>query len=202
MRLKHYLLIGLIAWLGAHLPFDLRWPIDRNPFAPLVAHAQQGGYGGWQNIHMAHVTADWTDGSGVTTLQNIPALQLSLPANQTGNFWIDCTLAFSQATNVADNFGVQFGVAPTNSLWSGLANTNGTTAYASGTPATISGTSATNVIAFTPSVTTVLVARMWGFVEEALNGQDNIINFSVAQSTAADVIVVKRDSACMAHSVN
>ncbi len=200
MKLKHYLLIGLVAWLGAHLPIDLRWPIDRNFFGPLTTHAQQGGFVSYSNIKMAHVTSDFTD-ANASGLQAIPAMQLALPANQASSWWLDCTLAFSQATAAADNFGVGFSVAPTASLLSGIAATNAT-AYASGTPANITNTTATAVITFTPAVATVLMARIWGFIENPTSGQDNIVTIYVAQGTAANVVVTKKDSACMAHSMN
>jgi hypothetical protein len=163
-------------------------------------HGQLPGYREWDNLHMVYVRADWTDGSGGTTLQAIPDLTFSLPGGQTGPFKIDCDLYYSQATNVADNFGVKFSSNPTNAEFGGIAATNAT-AFAAGTPANITNTTATNVITMTPAVTTVLYAHIGGLVENA-GTTDNVVNIMVAQSTAADVIVVKRGSACTYHSMN
>ena len=166
----------------------------------LTARAQQAGYREWDNWHMAYAHSDWTDASSASA-QNIPGLVMVLPAAQAGPWSIECNLWYSQATNVADNFGVQFSVSPTNAQVGGWAFTNAT-AIAAGTPATITNANATNVVAFTPAVATVLNARISGFVENAAAGADNTVVINVTQSTAADVIVIKRGSSCSWHSMN
>src|ERR1700687_4502414 len=78
-------------------------------------HAQSTGTVAWSNIHTVKVTADFTDGNGVTTAQNIPNLILTFPAGPAATYQVDCDLYYSQATNVADTFAVQFNTnAPTN----------------------------------------------------------------------------------------
>ena len=166
----------------------------------LPSQAQAVGYREWDNWHMAYVRADWTDASSASP-QNIFGLSFILPAGQLGPFKIDCDLYYSQATNVADTFGIQFSVAPTNAEIGGIAATNAT-AFAAGTPANITGTGATAVVTFTPAVTSVLYAHIGGLVENASAGTDNTVNIQVTQGTAADVIVIKRGSMCSYHSMN
>ena len=162
---------------------------------PALASAQGTGTVSAIYAHQYKLTADFTDGSGVTTAQNIPALAFYLPANLAQTYHIDCDLAFSQATVVADTFAMQFSTAPTASNFGGIAATNAT-AFAAGTPAAISGTSSATVVAFTPAVTTVLYAHIGGYVELPSAAADTLVNIQVAQSTAANVIVIKRDSGC------
>lgn len=156
---------------------------------------QASGAVNWSNIHTFRLAADFTDGGAVTTLQNIPGLTLTLPAGAAATYQIDCDLFYSQATVVADTFGIQFSIAPTNAQIGGIAATNAT-AFAAGTPATITSTTATAVVSFTPAVTTVLYAHIGGSVDIANNGADTIVNMSVSQATAANVVVIKRNSVC------
>lgn len=163
--------------------------------------AQQiSGGGATQFFHASRLASDFTDGSAVTTLQNTP-LVVTFPGSAIAQVYqVDCDLYYSQATNVADNIGVQFSAAPTNAILGGIAATNAT-AYASGTPPTITTTTATNVISMTPAVTTVLYAHLGGLVEMPSGGLDTTMTVQVAQATAADVIVVKRGSVCRAWQV-
>lgn len=157
--------------------------------------AQAAGAVNWSNIHTFRLAADFTDGGAVTTAQNIPGLTLTLSAGQAGTYQIDCDLFYSQATVVADTFALQFSIAPTNGQFGGIAATNAT-AYASGTPATITSTASATVVAFTPAVTTVLYAHLGGSVDIPNNGTDTLVNVQVSQATAANVVVIKRNSAC------
>jgi len=199
MRIRHYILIVALVLASRLVPLPSGPPKDIRLFPTLSA--QSVGYTGWNNVHSAYTRADFTDGNGVTTLQNIPGLLFYLPANQAVTYRIDCDLEYSQATNVADSFGVTFGISPTNTeLW-GFMATNAT-AFASLTPVNITSTAATTVVTGTPAVTTVLGARITGYIENAGNATDNSVQIGVAQATAADVIVVKRDSGCTWHSMN
>lgn len=168
--------------------------------SPTRLPSQATGYLNWSNGHMAYLNADFTD-ANASGLQNIPRLTFALPALQTGPFKIDCDLFYSQATVVADTFGIQFSNSPTNAQIGGIAATNAT-AFAAGTPATITNVTATTVVSFTPAVTTVLYAHIGGLVEQASNATDTTVNVSVSQGTAANVIVIKRGSACQYHSNN
>ncbi len=160
-----------------------------------VASAQIEGQNGANGVFLQQkVAADFTDGSAVTTAQNIPALQFNIPSVPATTFQISCELNYSQATNVADTFAVQFSVAPTAEAIGGFAATNAT-AYASGTPNPTADTASHTVIAMTPAVTTVLYAHIGGSFELAAN-TPTTLNIQVSQSTAADVIVIKRDSIC------
>lgn len=160
------------------------------------AAQQQSGGTNWAFVHTARVAADFTDGAAVTTLQTITGLQLTYPAGPLAQaYLVDCDLYFSQATAVADNFGVQFVTAPSSAQFGGFAFTN-VTALASIAAPTITNTTATNVITFTPAVATVLYAHIGGTVEIAAGGLDTVMNIQVAQATAANVIVVKRGSTC------
>src|SRR5438094_502497 len=81
--------------------------------AVIPAHVQEEGALSKVNQHGAKLTADFTD-ANASGAQNIPALQFFLPAGPAQAWYIRCTVQASQATQVADNFGIQFGTAPTN----------------------------------------------------------------------------------------
>lgn len=160
------------------------------------ARAQADGMLMQVNQHGAKLTADFTDANAAGA-QNIPALQFFLPAGPAQSWYIRCTVQASQATQVADNFGIQFGTAPTNGAFSGWMQT-GATAGAGGTPASgISGTSNTNIVTFTPSGSGVFGGYFDGIVELPATTVGTQVNITVTQGTAADVIVVKRDSGCI-----
>lgn len=162
--------------------------------------AQQTGYLNWVNQHDAYVRADFTDANAAGA-QNITGLLFYLPANQAGVYRIDCDLNYSQATVVADNFGIQFGVAPTNAIFTGWMFTNAT-ALAAGTPVTVTNNSNNNILTGTPAVTTVLGAHIGGYAEIPSGAADTSVQITVTQSTGANVIVVKRDSGCSWHLVS
>lgn len=162
--------------------------------------AQQPGFVNWSNQHIAYQHADFTD-ANAAGLQNIPGLAFYLPAGIATTYAIDCDIYYSQATVVADGFGIQFSVAPTNAQGGGMAFTN-VTAVASITPPTITTNAATTIVTMTPAVTTVLLAHIWFTAEIPAGATDTLVNLSVSQSTAANVIVIKRGSKCQFHSMN
>lgn len=160
-----------------------------------TASAQGVGVTAPGYAHQYKLTADFTDGSGVTTAQNIPALAFPLPAGVAQTYYIECRLAYSQATVVADTFAIQFSNAPTAEMIGGVAATNAT-AFAAGTPNTTVDTATHTVVAMTPAVTTVLYAVLGGWVEMPSTTTDTTVNIQVSQATAANVVVIKRDSGC------
>lgn len=163
-------------------------------FISLPAWAQTTGQVFATYQHQYKLTADFTDANAAGA-QNIPALAFYLPAGVAATYHIDCTIAYSQGTAASDTFAIQFGTAPTAVMIGGVAFTNAT-ASAAGTPSTTANTSSNTVVAFTPAVTTVLWARLDGYVEVASNAVDTLVNVQVSQGTAANVIVIKRDSGC------
>lgn len=179
------------------------------PWLERVLFAQTpSGFGNGYFFRSARLAADCTDGTGGTTLQN-PCLnvttnagpQLALPANPSAQaYYLDCDVWYSQATNVADTYGVTIVPAPTSAQMGGWAMTNATT-IAAGTPGTITSTTATSVVTFTPAVTTVLDAHLAGLIEVPAAGQDTIVSLLVSQATAANVVVTKRGSICRAWAV-
>lgn len=147
---------------------------------------------GW--VHQYKLGADFTD-ANASGAQNIPALTFYLPAGIAQTYHIDCDINFSQATAAADSFNVQFSTAPTAVAIGGIAATNAT-AFAAGTPNATVDTATHVVVAFTPAVATVLYAHIGGYVEVASGAADVLVNIQVVQGTAANVIVIKRDSGC------
>jgi len=193
-------LLRLPSPLPGHVPPPLRLG------ETLFAQAGQG-VNGSAFFRSARFPADCTDGNAVTTLQSPcgttagPGPQLTFPSSPAAQtYYVDCDLGYSQATNVADAYGVQFNVAPTSTELGGVMATNATT-FASGTPAIITTTTATNVIAGTPAVTTVLYAHIGGTVEIPSSGQDTVLSLLVSQATAANVVVTKRGSICRTWAV-
>jgi hypothetical protein len=145
------------------------------------------------------VASDFTTAAN-TNLQTITGLSWTLPASTALNVPFQCHLAYSQATaNVADSFGIQATVAPTNIFASGEMWTNTTATFVTpGVLPTLSSTTATAVVTATPAaaVTTVLNADLNGFIENP-STTANTINIMVKTATAADVVTVKRGSFCV-----
>lgn len=194
MKLRHAILIVGLTLLTRLVPLPTIAPTSA-PFEPLL-HAQQTGYQNWAFIHTVKVPADYTDLTAATALQSIPALVMTFPSSTAATYQVDCDLFYSQATVVADGFGMGFlGNSPTNSEFGGFAFTNAT-AVAAGTPANITNLTATAVVTMTPAVTTVLYAHMGGTAEIASNATDTTLTAQVSQSTAANAIVIKRGSVC------
>jgi hypothetical protein len=108
-----------------------------------------------------------------------------------------CQLVYSQATNVAsDQFGVGYsGGSVTNfSAWGSVAtNTGAATPFTTGAAIAIVANTPTAVVTFQPGNTGVDIAQVYGTLETAATGT---LQLYVTNGTAADVIVVKRDSYC------
>lgn len=198
MKLKHLIVLSaLVLFLIA--PFTVL-------LSPRV-HAQSEGFVGWNNVHSMYVRADFTDAnaSGAQSIllgaTNSGAnMAFYLPANVAAVWRIDCDFAYSQATVVADSFGVTFSNAPTNTMLWGEMATN-VTAFASITPVNITVNTNTTIVTGTPAVTTVLGAHIWGYVEMPSTATPTSVQWTITQSTAANVIVIKRDSGCTWHSM-
>lgn len=144
--------------------------------------------------NVARVTTDFTDANSAA-LQAITGLSFSLPAVAV-NYSFHCSLMYSQATNVA---GDQFGIgvittAPTSASAFSTVNTNAT-AVQYGVLTSLASTTPTAVVTFTPAVATVLGANLDGTVEISGSGASTF-NIYVLNGTAANVIVVKKDSYC------
>jgi hypothetical protein len=143
------------------------------------------------------VTSDFTSSSS-TSLQTITGLSWVLPVNYAASYSFDCHLAYSQATPIGDDFGIQAAsLAPTNIFATGHAQISAgpPSTYDDGTLATLTTTTATNIVGFTPGSTSIYTADLHGVIENP-SGVANTINIMVKQSTAGDVIVVKRGSWC------
>lgn len=216
MNKRAFLWTVLIALFLSKVTPDLKprfpfWEFNKNPLDLIDVRAQQisgGNFGGGSNaLHMYSLGADTTDGTGGTALQAFqPPFNFVIGAAPAATkWWFDCQIAYNQNTAaVADQFGLAFGVAPTNSENYLLVTTTAATAPISSTPVNITATSATQVTpTFTPAAAaTIYNARLYGFIEEPASNVDNIVGINVAQATAADTITAKRDSVCMVHSVN
>lgn len=158
--------------------------------------ASYSNFGFVQSSNKAAVAADFTSANSAS-LQAITGLSYALMAKvQTWSF--HCSIMYSQATaSAGDQFGVALtGTAPTDLSVFGVAytNTGATPAPATGILSNLTTTTPTAVITFTPAVTTVLGATLDGTVTTAAGG--GTLNIYVLNGTAANVIVVKRGSAC------
>jgi hypothetical protein len=145
------------------------------------------------------VTADFVTAAN-TNLQAITGLSYTLPANLATKSKWNCDLYYNQQTAaVADAFGVQdVTVAPTQIMGGGFVQTAATTWVDTAMAATITTTTATNIVAFTPSViTTIWHARLDFFVEQPSNASTSAIQVQAKTGTAADTLTVKRDSSCL-----
>lgn len=169
--------------------------------------AQGEGFVGLNNIHSMYIRSDFTDANAAGAQNILLAatntggnMAFYLPANQPATWRIDCVFAYSQATGAADSFGVTFSNAPTNTMLWGLMATNAT-AFASLTPVNITGTSNTTIVTGTPAVTTVLGAHIQGYVEMPSTTTPTQVLWTITQGTAANVVVIKRDSGCTWHSM-
>lgn len=145
----------------------------------------------------AYVTADFTDANSAA-LQAITGLTFNvLPISRPWSF--HCSIMYSQATPVAgDQFGVGFTVnAPANLSAFGTAytNTGAASPVSTGVLTGLVTTTPTAIVTFQPAVATVLGATIDGTVEPPASG-GGTLNFYVLNGTAANVIVIKRDSYC------
>lgn len=201
MRLKHVIAIALISLTVRVLPLPSMATVGlaTRAMEPQLL-AQSTNYNNWNDVHSAYVRADFTD-ANASGAQNIPDLKFSLPAGRGATYYIACDLAFSQATAAADTFGITFSTGPTNALMGGWLFTNAT-AIAAGPAIVITSSANAAVVTGTPAVTTILGAHLSGYAEIPSPATDVAVQITIAQGTAANVVVVKRDSGCTFHSMN
>jgi hypothetical protein len=141
------------------------------------------------------MTSDFTSANSAA-LQVITGLAFTLPATA-ANYSFHCAVGFTQATNVA---GDQFGVASLTTAPTALQINLATVAQSInsvsfGVLSPIASTTPTQFTTFTPAITTLLGATWDGTIEVSGSGASTL-QFYVLNGTAADVIVVKKDSFC------
>jgi len=143
--------------------------------------------------------ADYTDASSAS-LQSIPAMAFQLSANLVQPVAITCDIMFTQATQVADSFGVQAATyAPTSVDGWGTMTTGGPGGAAAIAPSVLTGlntTTATAIVTATPTVATVNFVHLFFTVQNPSNASPQAIFIMVQQATAGDLIVIKKGSVC------
>lgn len=156
-------------------------------------------------FHWAHppdiaaLTSDFTDSSGSAALQNITGLSFTLPQSKAQNIPFECHMSFTQATNVSDQFGIQFNTnAPTRADAKAEVTLAGPGAV---TPSfgymnNLTATTATAIITFTPTAATQNNVDIYGVAQMPSSASSGTMQMMVQQSTAADVIIVKAGSYC------
>jgi len=143
------------------------------------------------------LTSDFTDSSGSANLQNITGLSWTMGTSIAQNMPFECHLNYSQATVVADAFGIQANTtSPTRIDGWGRVSTSTTASSVASPLANLTTTTATNMVTFTPTVTTGLAADLYGLIQYPSTASPGVINIRVKQGTAADVIVIKAGSWC------
>jgi hypothetical protein len=147
----------------------------------------------------AILLSDFTD-ANASGLQAITGLSFTLVANTAQNRHVDCNIMWSQATNVADTFGIQdVSLAPTMIDAYGTMSVAGPAAVISneqyGVLTNLTTTTATGIVTATPTVATVNYADLHITVQQP-SGVSSVLQIMVQQATAADVIVVKAGSSC------
>lgn len=150
--------------------------------------------------NVAILTSDFTDASSAS-LQNITGLSFTLPASFAQNIPIQCHYMWSQATNVSDQFGIQFNTnAPTRFdgyMVTTLAGPSATSApQAYGVITNLTTTTATAFQTFTPTTTTVQYADITGTIQYPSTAGSGTVQMMVQQSTAANVIKILAGSYC------
>lgn len=147
------------------------------------------------------VTGDFITAAN-TNLQTITGLSWVMPANTVRNQAFDCYLIYNQQTAASANdaFGVQAAsLAPTSINAQGSVQTAAATAHTEANLLLLNTTTATNIVAFTPSViTTTWNAELHGMIENP-SGVANTINIMAKTGTSADTLTVKRGSYCLIH---
>jgi hypothetical protein len=217
MKLKQYLAFAVIMIFCAHFVTAIEmngrvampW-FDRllQPFGiDQPVHAQASGYKTWNNIQTWLLSTDTADSSsGGTGLQSLGSgATFTLPANPAVVWWIDCQLAYSQATAaVSDGIGLSYSNAPTSSTHQLFVSTTAATAPLGGVITSITNTSSNAILpAFTPGATaTSYSARLSGIVKMPATTQDTTVQLYLSQATQGDVMTLKAGSGCMWHSVN
>jgi hypothetical protein len=145
------------------------------------------------------LTASFTDSSSSSNLQAITGLSFTIPAGVAQIVPINCNLAWTQATQVSDSFGIQDSVAPTSIDGFGIMSTAGTgssPAIATGFISGLNTTTATAIVTGTPTVSTANYVNLNFTVQQPSGSSAATIQLMVKQSTAADVIVVLKGSNC------
>lgn len=140
------------------------------------------------------VTADFLTDGASTSLNPIPGLTWTLPANTALNVPFGCTIAYAQGTgSAAITIGPGFTQAPTNAEVMGFIGTNATTIA---TGATLITTATSAGISGTPGAqTTVFPAEIHGFIENPSQAA-NVVTINIKTATAADSVTIKRGSYC------
>lgn len=145
------------------------------------------------------LNSDFTS-ANASGLQAITGLSCLIATGVGGvalNSTFQCNIMYSQATNVAsDQFGVGYTGSVTNfNAWGNVAtNTGAATPFTSGTATAIASNTPTAVVTFQPGNTGLNIAQITGTIEPT--GGAGTFQLYVTNGTAADVIVVKRDSYC------
>lgn len=144
------------------------------------------------------LNAPFTD-SNASGLQVITGLSFAL--GTVAHSWsFHCSLTYSQATpSASDQFGVaSLTTSPTNlHAWAHVITTEGAAAVQnSADSGNITNTTPTAIVTFTPVGTGVKAAEIDGSIETA-GTTATTLQFYVTNGTAADVIVIARDSYCV-----
>src|SRR5262249_12405959 len=144
------------------------------------------------------VTTDQTITAG-PSLQTIPGLSWTLPANTALNVHFRCTIYYLQVTAAAsDSFGIQdVTVAPTNFAGDALVftSTNASTTPFGMNLTGINDASTHSFGSFTPSAPgTVFTAYINGTIEHPSNASTSI--FQIMAQFTANNGTIKRDSTC------
>jgi hypothetical protein len=140
------------------------------------------------------VTSDQTITAGAS-LQAIPGLSWTMPANTAVNAAFECHLQYLQnAAPFADSFGIQdVTVAPTYLMANGQVYTSNTAIVATNQQVT-TNTAATITI-FTPSgAATIFNADLYGLIEQPSNASTSVVQIMTQFTTNTGVI--KRGSFC------
>jgi hypothetical protein len=144
------------------------------------------------------LSAPFTD-ANASGLQAITGLSFAL-GTVARNWSFHCSLTYSEATPIAsDQFGVaSLTTSPTNlHAWAHVITTEGATAaQTTGDSGNITNTTPTSIVTFTPVGTGVKQTELDGTIEAA-GSTATTLQFYVANGTAADVIVIARDSYCV-----
>ena len=167
-------------WVNGALPGQM----GSNWFSTVVGYRQ-------------HLLSSYTDTSS-TNFQAITGLSFSIPAGLARNVPVDCHIQFTQATQVADTFGVVDSVAPTSIDGYGILSTSGVGAptLVYGTLAGLATTTATAIVSGTPTVATANFVDLHFLVQQPSGTSAATITIEEKQATAADVIVNLKGSYC------
>jgi len=143
------------------------------------------------------LSSDFTS-ANASGLQAITGLNCTFPSSVPAayNASFRCSLIYSQATNVSgDQFGVGWSNTITNfNAWGRVATNTGAAApFATGAATGIATNTPAAVVTFQPANTGLNIAEIDGTAETTSGGTFQLY---VTNGTAANAIVVKRDSYC------